>query len=124
VTATHVDGVEVIADEPCRSGLTGRGGKPIYFKQTRELLLADGRTVYGCVHCDFVRGKPSAIRPHLVKHGTRAAAGLSDDLTLAQLLRKLEAMEKVTAERDQWKARALKAEKALGILRRTLREDG
>jgi hypothetical protein len=117
MTATHVDGVEVIADEPAQSPITSRDGKPVHFKQIRELLLADGATVYGCVHCDYTSPGIGSIRPHLGKHKNGKDA---DEISLSQLLARIAEIEKVTAERDEWKARALKAEGSLKVLRDAL----
>lgn len=130
MTATHVDGLAVIADQPALSAIQTPTGKPIHFKQIRELLLEDESTVYGCVHCDYTGPSVNAVRPHLSKHrdGAKpkkaAARPRLQDLSLAELAKRLESIERVTQDRDHWKARALKAERQLSGLRRTLRGDG
>ncbi|GAA0632486.1 hypothetical protein GCM10010174_61940 [Kutzneria viridogrisea] len=122
MTATHVDGVEVIADEPTRSAFNSRDGEPVYWKQNRTLLLADGRTVYGCLHCDYTSPNVHSIRPHLNRHRDlkqRQSVGGADD-TLSRMVRKLAEAEEIADDRDRWKARAVAAEKQLRTLRRAL----
>jgi hypothetical protein len=128
VTATHVNGLAVIADEPALSPITTGAGAPIYFQQIRQLLLEDDSTAYGCVHCDFAAGSINAVRPHLRKHREQPSPKTRQpklsELTLGELLKRLDEHTRVAADRDSWKARALKAERNLGILRKTLRSDG
>lgn len=122
MTATHVNGVEVIADEPTPSPITTRDGGTVLWHQTRTLLLADGSTVYGCQHCDYTNERATSIRPHLNKHrdtnGKTATA--TGDLTLQQLVARLGDYDKVAGERDDWKRRALDAEGKLRTLRKAL----
>lgn len=128
MTATHVNGVAVIADEPALSPITTGGGKPIHFHQIRKLLLEDESIAFGCVHCDFAGGSINAVRPHLNKHRTQVTAKNTRpklrDLTLTELLKRLDELERITADRDGWRTRALKAEGQLRGLRKTLRGDG
>ncbi|AUI56757.1 hypothetical protein [Amycolatopsis sp. BJA-103] len=127
MTAISVDGVAVIADEPTASGIVDRGGKPVVWTQTRTLRLADGRTVYGCLHCDRTSTNPLSIRPHLSVHSSRprkttkaAAARAVADLPLGDLLARLAELDQLTADRDTWKARAQTAERKLATLRNAL----
>lgn len=128
MTATHVNGLAVIAAEPALSPITTGGGKPIHFHQIHKLLLEDESIVFGCVHCDFAGGSINAVRPHLNKHRAHTAAKPNRpklrDLTLTELLKRLDDLERITAERDGWRARALKAEGQPRGLRKTLRGDG
>lgn len=125
MTATQVNGIPVIADEPTLSPISSRNGTPVYWQQTRTLLLEDGRELYGCVHCDYTADSPHKVRPHFNKHRDRtaspasAASGLYD-LPLSELLARIAGMEKLTAERDEWRRRALKAERALSTMRKAL----
>lgn len=122
MTATHVDGVEVVADEPTTAPIKSFAGKPMVWTQTRTLLLADGRTVYGCQHCEYTSPNVLSIRPHLNKHrtvGPRPAAA-AKDLSLTEVLERLATLDKVSKERDDWKARALTAERKLATLRNAL----
>jgi hypothetical protein len=129
MTATVVNGQEVLADQPARSPLTRPDGEPVYFRQIRELLLADGTATYGCLHCDFTAASPASVRPHLLKHRTppaapparRPTADLAD-LTLPALLDKLRDLNRIAADRDHWRGRAQKAERALAAMRRALAE--
>ena len=129
MTATHVGGLAVIADEPAQSTISTPTGKKIYFQQIRELLLEDESTVYGCVHCEFTGPSTNTIRPHLKQHSDtqpkpKPARPKLHELTLAELLKRIEEHERVLADRDSWRTRALKAEGQLRGLRRTLRGDG
>jgi hypothetical protein len=122
VTAIVVNGLEVIADEPTEAPLCDRSGKPLVWRQTRTLLLSDGSTVYGCVHCDYSSPNVKAIRPHLNKHRTSTVdVGRLDELSLGEVLRRLAALDDLTAERDGWRERATRAERSLSNLRRALR---
>ncbi|MFB6881266.1 hypothetical protein ACFCY8_10570 [Streptomyces noursei] len=67
MTATHVNGVAVIADEPALSPIS-RPGINVTFDQIRHLLLADGSETYGCRHCTYVSDNINSIRPHLKAH--------------------------------------------------------
>jgi hypothetical protein len=112
MTATVAFGRTVIADEPTDSGMTTRDGHRVMFEQTRTLLLDDGSTAYGCVHCDYVSRKHLSIRPHLNKHrNTKRGEALTE------LLSQVGNLAEITTERDAWKARALKAERTLRTLR-------
>jgi hypothetical protein len=117
MTATIVNGWEVIADEPTEAPMRDRSGKPIVWQQTRTLLLADGSTTYGCVHCDYTSDNVRSIRPHLNKHRVTRAAEVDplDGLTLDEIRQQL-------ATLDEWKARATAAERSLSSLRNALRE--
>lgn len=128
MTASSVNGVEVIADEPTRSPLTDRAGKPVIWTQTRTLLLEDGSTVYGCLHCDYTSPNQNSIRPHLNRHITRkpqagsARNGIpTADLPLSQIMRRLDALNAVEEDRDRWKARAVAPEKSMAALRRAIK---
>jgi hypothetical protein len=133
MTATHVNGREVVAEEPAASPLS-TPERPIYFRQIRRLLLADGSEVFGCVHCDFTASAAGRVRGHLAKHfppGTSSPAGtgrrkhpqIDVDELVARLARGDAAVARLTAaakECDRWKKRALDAERHLAIIRRAL----
>ena len=122
MTASTVDGLEVIADEPTEGSLCAPSGKPLVWRQTRTLLLEDGSTVYGCLHCDYTNPNLRAIRPHLKKHrATTVEVERLDELTLGEILRKLSTLDALTAERDKWQERATRAERSLSDLRKALR---
>ncbi|MEV7887513.1 hypothetical protein ACWD3I_26015 [Streptomyces sp. NPDC002817] len=67
MTATHVNDVAVVADEPAQSPIS-RPGVNVVFDQIRHLLLADASEWYGCLHCDYVSQNQNSIRPHLKAH--------------------------------------------------------
>jgi hypothetical protein len=127
MTATIVNGQAVIADEPTASPIKDKAGNYVLWQKVRTLLLEDGDTVYGCLLCDYTSPNSLSIRPHLNAHstkqrsprGTKTTAKLADELSLADLLGKVGELEKVTTERNEWKARAQKAEKKLQLLRET-----
>lgn len=124
MTATSVDGVRVVADEPTPAPMRDNAGTPVLWQQTRTLRLADGRTVYGCAHCEYTSANMRSIRPHLNKH--RGERGLGDlgslgGLTLAEVVARLAEREQLVVDRDQWKRRAERAERSLSTLRNALR---
>ncbi|OXM69666.1 C2H2-type zinc finger protein [Amycolatopsis vastitatis] len=126
MTATEVNGIAVVSDEPRQAPFRDNGGNTVYQPQTRVLTLANGSVVYGCQHCDYTSSNPNSIRPHLGKHtgrprkGTRTTASNSLDLPLAELMGRLDTLTAVTEDRDAWKTRALTAEKRLKQLRNAL----
>lgn len=128
MTATHVNGLAVIASEPARSGWKHpRTGEPLKYRQMLRLLLEDGSEVFGCLHCDYTHPSLNSVRPHLNKHRDpreerhelRALPGV-DMSDLAALGRRLQEYAQVCADRDTWKSRALKAEGDLRKLRSLL----
>ncbi|GAA3890358.1 hypothetical protein GCM10022243_64060 [Saccharothrix violaceirubra] len=126
MTATTVDGVAVVTDEPTPAPMRDNAGTPVLWKQTRTLTLADGRTVYGCAHCDYTSPNVHSVRPHLNKHrGDRVPAvpnvGALGALTLDDVVARLAEHDQLAAERDEWKIRAQRAEWSLSTLRTALR---
>lgn len=65
--ARYIDGVEVIVDEPTPAPFRST---TVLHPQTRTLLLADGREVFACAHCDYWSENVRSIRPHLKVHST------------------------------------------------------
>lgn len=125
MTATHVDGHQVVSDSPTQSPIRTKDGEVIWWPQTRTPLLADGSTVFGCAHCDYTNLNPLSIRPHLGKHTmkktpTDVAPPTLGGITVAELVQRLSEAETVRTDRDQWKTRALAAEKSLRVLRKAL----
>jgi hypothetical protein len=121
MVATHAFGLEVVGNVPTPSPIADRAGNPILWEQTRTLTLADGSTAYGCHHCDYASRNRNSIRPHLRKHNQRTNGyAPAAELTVHELLGQLATLEELRADRDGWKARAVKAEKALRTLRTML----
>jgi hypothetical protein len=133
MTATTIDGVEVVASEPAMSPLSEVHGQAIHYKQILKLLLADGRELFGCAHCDYTSTSVQRVYPHLKKHSPRPPrqatavdpAGL--DMTVGELLKAYQqitemadAYARLADDRDEWKSRARKAEGQLGTLRKAL----
>ncbi|GAA1962132.1 hypothetical protein [Amycolatopsis minnesotensis] len=125
MTATEVDGVAVIADEPREAPFRDKAGNVVYQPQTRVLTLANGTIVYGCLHCSYTSANPNSVRPHLARHNSRRKTNghgpdSSLNLPLAELMDRLDKLAAVTEDRDAWKARALNAERRLKQLRTAL----
>jgi hypothetical protein len=127
---TAVDGGRrVLTDEPELSNLPGNPPTKV-----RKITLADGTVEFGCAACSFVESTRDRVRKHHRQtHGaptpepTRAAPirRLSIDaadasITLAELMQLATSssqwatlVEQLTAQRDQFKERALSAESKL-----------
>lgn len=120
-TTAHrtIDGVAVVADEPTLAPMRDKAGQPIYWQQTRTLRLADGRTVYGCAHCDYTSANVHSVRPHLNAHRARNMVAPDGDPVTA-LVARLAQFDKVVADRDEWKRRAKSAERDLRAIRKAL----
>jgi hypothetical protein len=138
VTATQVDGKQVVASEQVVSPLPnpdGSGGF-LHFKQiVKLLLLDDGSEVFGCVHCEFTGGsyqkigqhlrvhKPPALNGHRSKLAAPVADVLPEDMTIGELFgqyQRAEALmaqlERLAESRNEWRARAQEAEKKIASL--------
>jgi hypothetical protein len=143
MTAHSVDGRMVVTSEPAASPLTTRRGRDIAFTRILRLLLDDGTTVHGCRECDFTDPRLASVRAHLrvhrpveappVKPGPKPRPQPADslngvgDLTIRELLTigqratgTADALDRMTADRNEWKGRAQKAERELGTIRRLL----
>ena len=126
MVATEAFGQAVVQDEPTLSPITDRAGHPIVWQQTRTLTLADGSTVWGCAHCEYVSRNVLSIRPHLSKHNRRTNGhghNPAAELTVQELLGQLAKLEELRATCKAWKARAQRAEKSLKTLRSVLGGD-
>lgn len=121
MTATHVNGQQVVSDNPTQAPIRSKDGTVIWWRQTRTLLLANGDTVFGCLHCDYTSPNANSIRPHLGKHrAAKVAPPTLGGITVADLVQRLSEAETLTEDRDHWKARALAAEKSLRQMRKAL----
>lgn len=111
MTASRVDGREVIAAEPAKSPLS-KPGSPIYFRKILKLLLDDSSEVYGCQKCAYTAPSSMQVVAHLSKHAEKAkeTPGPSQQ----------ERLEEVTEDRDRWRRRALTAEHRLDKIRQAL----
>jgi hypothetical protein len=126
VTAAIVAGRSVIEDQAAKSPLH-TDAKPVLFRQIRELLLDDGTIVFGCIHCEYTAPTIGPVRPHLKAHTGRgpgrprtAVAQDVRQMSLADLLRRVKALEKTEADLATWRKRALDAERCLRTLRDAL----
>lgn len=130
MTAKVVNGKTALADEAAESPYLydRKTGEKVRWRQVRRLLLEDGTITYGCAHCDYTSDNLNSIRPHLGKHNKKAnqpgapngIAALPPNDYFIRLLRQVEQLDHVCAERDQWKARAQSAERDLATLRRVV----
>lgn len=127
MTATKVDGRAVIADEPAASPLR----KGVTFTRIRRLLLDDGSTIHGCSECDYTAEKVGQVRAHLRKHAPRPTVAFRprriEEMNVGELIERArqndavaDALDRMTDDRNEWKARALKAERAMANLRKAL----
>ncbi len=123
-----VNGRTVIEDRPTPAPISGRGGKPVYWQQVRTLVLHTGETLYGCAHCDYTSSNVYSIRPHLSAHSNgksrrngKGKPGTSTDI--GELLAQLSRLDELTQDRDEWRQRALKAERNLRAIRRAIGGD-
>lgn len=115
----------VLLDKPTLSPIETRKGAPVYWDSIRTLSLATGQTVYGCADCDYAAASHLQVRPHRNAHrkvkadgDTSSVAGVVKDVRT--LIRKVESVDKLTADLNKWKARALDAERDLSALRQAL----
>ena len=125
MTATEVNGLKVVETDAPHSPLS-TPENPVHFKQILRLLLEDGNTTYGCVHCDYTSFQLASVRAHLPSHargrvdprkGTKilsAEAAPLMDLSVRELFDAVLQRR----ESDSWKERALKAEKRLADFRK------
>jgi hypothetical protein len=127
-TAKWVSGLRVVKDEPYRSPYAKdrRNGEGLLQPQTRVLTLENGHTVFGCQHCPYTSENVHSIRPHLNRHrGDKPnrvpTVGELKSMSAADLLRDINRVAELEASVEQWKARALKAEKTLETLRNAIR---
>ena len=143
MTATSVNGRKVITSEAALSPMKTKTGKDISFSRIVRLLLDDGTTVHGCRECEFTEPRLASVRAHLRSHRpterpaetpTRQKPKPAEDslngvgdLTLRELLAlgqratgTADALDRMTQDRNEWKARAHKAERELGTIRRLL----
>jgi hypothetical protein len=126
-------GVFVVrTNEPTPSKLNDSNGHPVTWPSVRKLTLGDDLIVYGCADCDYCAKSPDSIRPHRNKH--RQLKTADDDVTaiLRSAIRSIDGggsrevekltakVDRVTADRDAWKRRALDAERALSALRQAV----
>jgi hypothetical protein len=134
-----VDGLGVfvvLANDPTPSKLNNAKGDPVVWPSVRKLTLGDDLVVYGCADCTYCHRSADSIRPHRNKH--RKLNGAASDETAAILRNAIRSLgggddreaeklrskiDRLTAERDDWKRRALKAERRLSTMRQALNEE-
>jgi hypothetical protein len=136
---TEVDGHSVIAVEPVASPLS-TPERPVWFSRINRLLLADDSVVYGCAvdDCGYAADAVGQVRSHLRVHRkprkaavaaekVKREAGNALDMTIRQLLALADAnqalngtVSRLIDDRNEWKARARKAEASLAVLRKAL----
>lgn len=114
----------VLSNEATASKLNDNAGKPILWPSVRELRLAADLVVYGCADCSYANKSANSVRPHRNKHRGQKQAAVNGEVTalLRNALREVAPdqsakIEKLTAEREEWKRRALAAERRWSALR-------
>lgn len=127
MTATQVNGIDVVTQEPVESHMVdGHGGKRPFARIVR-LLLSDGTDVYGCTVCDHTQPTDLPVQQmmqHLGKdhpegrsrpNGTVKGGPPADlrDLTLADVYRLAQLGLNASTQIAKWKRRATDAEKRL-----------
>ncbi|SDH68011.1 hypothetical protein SAMN05421505_12054 [Sinosporangium album] len=117
MTATHVDGIEVVSDEPTPSPLNGPI-RTVYFTRIRTLVLADASKVYGCTECDYTDPMVGKVRTHLSSSHT--AKPKTPDPMSHLIADAARAVARLEQQRDSWKARALAAERSLRAIRKVI----
>jgi hypothetical protein len=125
VTATHVNGIAVIADEAAPSPLS-RPDRPVSFPQIRRLLLEDGSETYGCVLCEYADPALGKVRYHLRSHPERVVSkkrrqpSVPAGVSVRELVALARSAERLRKERDEWRQRALKLQRQLATAHRAL----
>lgn len=126
-----IEGQLVVADEAAETALS-TPERRVHFKRIRKLTLADSSTVYKCTECDYVRPRWEQVRPHLSRHQEPkledlVPAGPLMEMRLADLVdvaKRVEVqarhIDRLIDERDNWKSRAVDAERRLASMRRAL----
>jgi hypothetical protein len=131
----EVDGLGVfvvLANDPTPSKLNDAKGQPVVWPSVRRLTLGDGLVVYGCADCTYCHRSPDSIRPHRNKHRQLKTANGDVTAILRDAIRSIDGgsdretekltarVERLTADRDEWKRRALTAERQLSALRQAI----
>lgn len=131
-----VNDLEVIEVEFAETPLS-TPDRPVRFKQIVKILLEDGSVTYGCAWagCGFTGKTAISVRPHLKAHKSAPDAldvttlPVGEVLELARSAQTLRTdLERTARERDrldkslreEWKPRALAAEKQLNSIQRAL----
>jgi len=78
MTLTHVNGVEIVERQKA-IGATGTVGEGAQIQSVDELLLADGTTMFHCVHknavdCEYVNPVMGGVMSHQRSHSDRMVA--------------------------------------------------
>lgn len=133
MTATTVNGLAVVDEQPTKAPITTPTGKEIFWEQVRELLLEDTSIAYGCKHCDFTDPAVGKVRGHLVRCPARPArkpkpeTPVSDEAAVDGLLKQLAELPKLRAENaklraslERYKARCRAAESRLGVITKAI----
>ena len=134
---TYVNGQTVVLRHPVETPLS-RPDRPMYYKRIVRFELVDGTSVYACTECDYTHPNVYAARGHVnATHpiaprrpygtGRRATATRDSEspadwasLTLGEAAAMVRRFARLTAERDEWKERAIAAERTLSAIRRSM----
>lgn len=110
--------------------------KPSFWFSVRTLLLASGQEVYGCADCWYAADNPRQVMPHRNAHrqpklpkvelppSGSADAELDEFdsavMAVQLLVHKARQVDHLIKDRDEWKARAKKAESIVAQFRRAM----
>lgn len=116
----------VLSNTDTDSGIKDRSSQPILWPSIRTLDFVDEtglpRRVYGCADCGYAAQKHGQVRPHRNAHRLPKTGGVPAEIVtnLKDLIRRADAADRVAADRDDWKRRALTAERRLSALRQAV----
>ncbi len=135
MTATEVNGIEVVKAEPAETDRS-TPEEPRYYKQIHQLTLADESTLYGCAvpECTFTASAPNGVRPHLGIHNRKPKTAAADvkpvldlDVRLAELVGAHQraaalqsALDRLHAENEDLKAKLQATQNEHALTRRKL----
>jgi len=113
----------IVSDLATLSPIQDPRKQPVYWNSIRTLNIGVGIEVYGCADCDYVAKSPGQVRPHRNAHAKAKVTTTNGELSktvadLRDVLRAVDQVAQLTAERDEWKRRALAAERDLAAIRK------
>lgn len=73
MTASQVDGVQVVATEAVPTKwIDTTTGRPRMYRALARLLLEDGRELHGCTRCTYTAEKATSVAAHQRSHSVAA----------------------------------------------------
>lgn len=114
----HINKMLIVKTEPAETNL----GNGATYRTVRKLTMKDGTVLYGCVECeyDYAANNPMAVAAHVrTTHRVVVDITAIKDITITDLIRAA-ADHEVANNANEWKTRALAAERDLAKLRKIL----